>query len=318
MSRASDHRIVRDVAALLCGGLLVLGAAVVAPAPAGAIGAPNPDIVIDFEGDALGAKPNGFTSVASGAVRFSDTIGADLSIDNAFGQGEGTRSLVVRPDSDRSGLRISLDSPTTRISLNFGNDDPGFTDPGDEAVLKAFRGSTQVGEARVVMNRNDLMDQTISFGRADGPIFSRIVFDMDVSGQGLIEVVDHIVIAPLCTVAGDENANTLTGTSGDDVLCGSGGNDRINAGAGNDQVLGGLGNDVVTGGAGDDFLAGNSGGDTISGGTEADRIEGGKGNDALSGRAGDDVLKGGTGTDSCNGGPDTDTAGACETVTNVP
>lgn len=298
--------------------VLTAGTVVLTASPAAPIGAPKPDILIDFEGDTSGPKPNGFASVASGAVTFFDTIGANLELLGVGAQGEGARSLLVRPDSDRSALRISLASPTTRISLQFGNDDPVFSAPGDEAVLKAFRGSTQVGEARVVMNRNDLMDQTISFGSAEGPIFSRIIFDMDVSGQGLIEMVDHIVIAPLCTVAGDENNNTLPGTAGDDVICGSGGNDTIAAGAGNDMVIGGRGADVLNGQAGEDFLAGNSGGDTINGGTEDDRLEGGTGNDTLSGNAGADQLKGGQGTDTCNGGPDTDTSGACETATNIP
>jgi hypothetical protein len=309
------------VLAVAAGAVLVAGATLLGGSPAGAIGAPKPDIVIDFEQDTTGAKPNGFTSVDSAQVHFEDTIGANLSVTN-FTTGKSDGNALISPGTaDSSGIRIQLDRPTTRISMAFGNDDPAFTSAGDEVLMRTFRGGTFVGEARVVMNRNDLMDQTISFGNGDGPLFNRATVLYEVSSPpsaGVSEIIDNISIAPLCTVAGDENANTLNGTTGDDVICGGGGNDTIRADAGADQVVAGRGVDNVNGGAGDDFLAGNSGGDTISGGADDDRIEGGKGNDVLSGKAGDDVLKGGQGTDTCSGGLDTDTAGACENLSGVP
>lgn len=308
----------RLVGAVVAAAVSTAGALVLLATPAGSLGAPNPDISITFESDTTGAKPNGFVSVDSSAVHFTDTNGANLSIGDFNIQSHG-QALEVGTDNDNSDVRIAFDRPTTRVSLAFGNDEPTLTSPGDEAVLRAFRGSTPVGESRVVMNRNDAMDQTISFGSGDGPLFTRVVFTLDASrAGGIIEVIDDIVVAPLCTVAGTESANNLTGTPGNDVICGGGGNDVIAAGEGNDQVIAGQGADTVTGAGGEDFLAGNSGGDTINGGRGGDAIEAGKGNDHLFGRGGDDQLKAGTGTDSCDGGPGTDTATACESIVGVP
>ncbi|SVE11820.1 uncharacterized protein METZ01_LOCUS464674, partial [marine metagenome] len=64
-------------------------------------------------------------------------------------------------------------------------------------------------------------------------------------------------------VAGDDNANTLTGTANVDSLFGNGGNDILSGGAGNDTLSGGSGNDTLSGDAGNDTLDGNSGVDTV-------------------------------------------------------
>lgn len=267
-----------------------------APLPqAAAPGAPP--IVIDFRGDTPGGKPNGFASVAARGVTFSDTLGADLEV-GAFVEGHG-QALAVFPD-DESGLRITLARPTTRISLAFGNDDPCCSDPGDDAVLTLFRGALMVGEVRVPMNRNDVMDQTISYGPQ--ALFDRAEFryDVDPARGGLIEVVDDIVIAPLCTIAGIGASDVLNGTDGPDVICGGGGGDTINAKGGNDTVFAGVGNDRVDGGPGNDVL------------------RGGTGNDVLVGGGGNDLLDGNEGRDLCDGGSGTDTARSCETRKAIP
>ena len=74
------------------------------------------------------------------------------------------------------------------LSLEFGNDDSGWSLPGDEAILTAFLGDTQVGQATVVMNRDDIMNQSIGIG---GITFDRATFLYD-TDQGLIEIVDNI------------------------------------------------------------------------------------------------------------------------------
>ena len=58
---------------------------------------------------------------------------------------------------------------------------------------------------------------------------------------------------------GDDNANTLSGTSKDDVLIGNGGNDTLYADAGNDIISGGQGDDRLVGGNGDDSYLWNLG-----------------------------------------------------------
>uniref|UniRef100_B8DLR7 von Willebrand factor type A n=1 Tax=Nitratidesulfovibrio vulgaris (strain DSM 19637 / Miyazaki F) TaxID=883 RepID=B8DLR7_NITV9 len=69
---------------------------------------------------------------------------------------------------------------------------------------------------------------------------------------------------------GDENHNTINGTSGDDVIFGHGGNDIIHGNAGHDYLHGGAGNDFLYGEGGNDILVGGQGGDTLTGGTGAD------------------------------------------------
>lgn len=277
----------------------------------------QPDITITFEAETAGGKPNGFTPIGAPKVHFSDTNGANLFVGSLGAQGEGSRSLLVGSDFDDSGVRIVLDQPTNRISIRLGNDDPFYTEPGDEAVLTVFRGTTQVGERRLTLNRNDLMDQTITF--SNGPLFNRAVLKYDVAPSvGVSEVIDRIVIGPLCTIAGTEASETLVGTAGRDVICGGGGNDTIFGRGGNDHVSGGNGNDTINGEGGDDFLAGNFGADTIHGNDGADVLEGGEQNDKLFGDAGADTLRGGPGSDTCNGGTQTDTATTCEVKQQIP
>jgi hypothetical protein len=270
--------------------------AVFAPggSPASALGRPVADTLIDFDGDFPGEQPNGFTSVDSASVHFSDTRNENLVIDTFAPENPDSQSLVVL--SGAGSLLITLDHPTNRLSLAFGNDDPDFIRPGDEAGLIAFRGPTRVGDSRVVMNANDLLDQRITFGA--GPLFDRLIFFYETPGLG--EMVDDIVVGPLCTVAGTEADDTLTGTPGDDVICGGGGNDTMSGRGGRDHLSGGPGADIVNGDGGDDFVNGNAGNDTVTGGPGSDRVEGG------------------TGNDRCDGGPGVDMSAGCETSTGIP
>ena len=147
---------------------------------------------IDFESDAPGAVPNGFISVDSPLVSFTDSMGADLQIGDYGVQSNGQAMAVFFDDP--SFLRMDFSVPMQSITLSFGNDDPGFSAPGDEAELRIFNGATLVQSVRVVMNRNDLMDQTIGFS---GAPFDRAEFFYDVTGVGLIEIVDDIILTPV-------------------------------------------------------------------------------------------------------------------------
>lgn len=80
---------------------------------------------------------------------------------------------------------------------------------------------------------------------------------------------------------GDENDNTINGTSGDDTIRGRDGNDTLNGADGNDVIVGGKGNDDIDGGFGNDSIYGGDGDDTITGGGGQDTIEGGRGNDTM-------------------------------------
>lgn len=147
---------------------------------------------IDFESDALGAKPNGFTSVDSGSVTFTDSSGADLAI--ASGLETDGNSLAVFPD-DAGYLIMNFTGLYNTISLDFGNDDPFFSVAGDTAELRLYNGVTQVGLVSVVMNRDDLMNQSIAFAGADfdrAEFFYNVTVPTPAGTGGLIEVVDNI------------------------------------------------------------------------------------------------------------------------------
>jgi len=160
---------------------------------------------IDFEQDTTGPKPNGFTSADSSLVHFTDSIGADLEVGD-YSPATNGNGLAVYGD-DPSALIIDLDRPADFIRLAFGNDDPGWSSPGDLAVLTVFLGPTQVGQTTVVMNRNDVMDQTISF---HGGPFNRATFvyaDPALSPIGLIEDVDDIGVNFVTHVTGLDFGN---------------------------------------------------------------------------------------------------------------
>lgn len=146
--------------------------------------------IITFESDPIGSKPNGFTSTDSLIVHFSDSFRSDLILSNFGSQGDGI-SLATFGD-DASELIIDFDVLVDSLSLSFGNDDPGFSHPGDLAFLTLFNGIVQVGQTSVVLNRNDIMDQTISFS---GPTFNQARFAYtDPSGVpiNLTEIVDNV------------------------------------------------------------------------------------------------------------------------------
>ena len=147
-------------------------------------------VVIDFESDAPGSVANGFASAGSPFVQFSDSMGSDLEIGDFGSQGDG-QSLAVLSD-DASELVIDLNYIATSISLDFGNDDPGYSNPGDTAVLTVFLAGVQVGQSVVVLNRDDIMNQTIS---VSGVKFDRATFIFNVTTSGLIEIVDNIDIS---------------------------------------------------------------------------------------------------------------------------
>jgi len=155
---------------------------------------------IDFETDGTGSRANGFTSDDSPIVHFYDTSGADLRLDNYGGQSNNTNALGVFNDTDGSMLRMVFDMNMAALSFDFGNDDPSFTNPGDLAILKLYNNATFVGMVTVVLNRDDLMNQTIGFV---GPNFNEAFFYYGNANftpytgggntnTGLIEIVDNI------------------------------------------------------------------------------------------------------------------------------
>jgi Tol biopolymer transport system component len=88
-------------------------------------------------------------------------------------------------------------------------------------------------------------------------------------------------IQPVCSIKGDNKANTLTGTAANELICGRGGNDTISGKGGLDIVFAGPGNDTVKGGDGPDVLVGELGNDRLDGQKGTDRCVQGPGTGAL-------------------------------------
>jgi hypothetical protein len=155
--------------------------------------------VIDFEGGPTGTQAEGFNATGAPELSFFSDLGAGLEL-ATIPEGDGN-SLLVRNDTNGNFLKgVFNDGTHDFLSLTFGNDDPGFTNPGDSAVLRVFLGSTFVGATMLVMNRDDLMNQTISFasGTFDNFTFTytnplgSVFTGGGAANTGLIEVVDNI------------------------------------------------------------------------------------------------------------------------------
>ena len=146
---------------------------------------------ITFENDPLGLMPNGFQSVQSTLVRFSASGEGAVVVSENFGEFIGTRGLAV------SGTPVHLIMdfvvPVNSLSLWFGNDDPFITSPGDTAILQLFMDGVLVGQTSVLMNRNDVMDQQISFSVTQ---FNRATFQFS-QQFFLTETVDNIEFTPV-------------------------------------------------------------------------------------------------------------------------
>lgn len=89
----------------------------------------------------------------------------------------------------------------------------------------------------------------------------------------------------MAEIDGDENNNTLTGTTGSDTIHGNGGNDSLHGNDGNDTIYGGDGDDTLDGGRGDDLIIGGRGDDTMTAGQNSPcdtfLIRDGDGNDTI-------------------------------------
>jgi hypothetical protein len=176
IGQVEDQKIMRRM--LLC-GLVCLGFA----------GAAQAAELITFESDTTGSKANGWSSVDSSLVSFSDSVGSGLYLDDFGTQGDG-QSLEVGGDYDDSWLIMDFADAVSSLSLDFGNDDPDYSEAGDQAVLTAYLSGAQVGQVFVEMNRDDIMNQTISIS---GVTFDSATFYYDVyPSLGLIEIVDNI------------------------------------------------------------------------------------------------------------------------------
>jgi hypothetical protein len=147
---------------------------------------------ITFESTDAGFKSQGFAASGEPGISFFSNSGSSFSLQVAnFGpQSLGNGLGVFGENGDF--LKGVMSTLTSSLTLTFGNDDTCCTSPGDLAVLKTFLGTTLVGTTTVVMNRNDLADQTIT---STGAAFDNFTFAYTNAGGTpieLIEIVDNI------------------------------------------------------------------------------------------------------------------------------
>lgn len=147
--------------------------------------------VVDFSGDTTGSKANGFVS---GGVTFSDTNGSGLEVmtglpvECAF----AANICLANFGDDTGALRMDFNGSYTNLSLDFGNDNVGFIPANGLGLLRLYMNNVWVGEASVVVNLDDIMNQTVSYS---GAAFNSAIFaytDSAKNNVGLIEVVDNI------------------------------------------------------------------------------------------------------------------------------
>jgi len=155
------------------------------------VAAPARADFVNFEADTTGIKANGFQSVDSPNITFATTAGRQMNLSNFGAQGDG-QSLASEPDDPSGKFLFTFSQSYDTLKLSFGNDDPDNSSPGDRAWLNLFLGSTLVGTSSVEMNRNDIMDQSVSFS---GAFFDNAEFFYGTSGgtpTKISEIIDDI------------------------------------------------------------------------------------------------------------------------------
>lgn len=156
--------------------------------------------IVDFTSEVTGNKADGYTV---GGISFYNTVASGYMDVEDYGVQSFGNAIGAFDDTNGNALKMTF-SPTNVISMSFGNDDPFFTNPGDLALLQVYNGASLVGFSTVVLNRDDIMNQSISFsgGSFDSAIFSYVdpSFNPYTGGggvnTGLIEIVDNISLVP--------------------------------------------------------------------------------------------------------------------------
>lgn len=157
---------------------------------------------VDFTSEVTGTKADGYTV---GGISFYNTVASGYGYMDVGDYGLQSLGNAIGAFDDLNGNALKMTfSPTSVISMAFGNDDPDFTNPGDLALLQVYSGATIVGFSTVVLNRDDIMNQSISFSGSsfDSAIFSYVdpSFSPYTGGGGtsigLIELVDNISLVP--------------------------------------------------------------------------------------------------------------------------
>jgi hypothetical protein len=159
-------------------------------------------VLLNFESESAGIKPNGYSPAGHPDVKFYDTVGADLTVNKYTGKGIGNRTLAVFFDEDGSKLRIDFAKPMSALSFYFGNDDTttGRLASSDRAWLEIWNGTTMIARLSMALNLDKAANQVFSYsgspftqayfwyGTSTGSPFTVGAFGY----TGMIEMVDDI------------------------------------------------------------------------------------------------------------------------------
>lgn len=209
-----------------------------------------------------------------GSINWRKVAGENDAVHDHWVEGIGDDELLDYSNQD--GDQIIIRGHTVEIAdITYGEDEAG------DYSLIALR--SQQGDGGGAHDEDPL--GTLK-------VYGDKVTESDIQVQP--KVFDGIdILEPLENVpnliAGTNEADVLTGTSGSDNIHGRGGNDTLDGGEGDDFLFGEGGRDVLTGGNGNDFLDGGSGRDTI---------DAGAGDDVIFSSSGRDDIGGGTGADT--------------------
>ena len=150
---------------------------------------------VDFTAGPTGFQPEGYSATGAPELTFTTATGSGFVV-GSFGTQSDGNGLLVLGDADGNFLKGAFSTSKNSLSLSFGNDDPAFTVASDLATLRVFLGAVFVGQSTVLLNRDDIMNQTIAFTGASFDNFTFAYTDAVGSpftgGGGLVEIVDNV------------------------------------------------------------------------------------------------------------------------------
>jgi len=180
---------------------LVLSLLLAAPAAA-------ETVVLDFEEEAPGGRPNGFVSAEWSCVRIGESRAREgrraLRI-GALGEPGRGQGLAVGDEDDGAALVLEFSVPVTSLRLTVGNDEAELTAADSLALLRVFRAGAPVGDASVRLDRDDRMSQMVEVSAVGEFDRAVLVYASESGGVlALDELVDDITFEPTqACAAGD-------------------------------------------------------------------------------------------------------------------
>jgi hypothetical protein len=181
-----------------------------------------------------------FTAQAMDAAGNTSTASAALSVTVDTVAPSAPTIAGFSPDSGTVGDGITDAAVLTLTGISEAN-----------SAVNLFDGPTLLGTATA----NGSGAWSYTTGTLSNATHNFTASAMDSAGNtGAASPSLSVTVGATAIVVGDDNANTLTGTSSNDTILGLGGDDTLNGGQGNDTLIGGAGADTMNGGAGNDVF----------------------------------------------------------------